>query len=103
MRLLPAVILLLAAVGATAILYLTAPADRNADDVTVAPAEAWTPRELEVLALIAQGYTNDEIATDLVIALSTVKTHINNIYRKLGVRNRVQAAARARTLELVGS
>jgi LuxR family maltose regulon positive regulatory protein len=56
---------------------------------------------LEVLALIASGCSNDEIAAQLVVSTSTVKTHINNLYRKLGVSNRVQAAAQARRLHLV--
>jgi DNA-binding NarL/FixJ family response regulator len=51
-------------------------------------------RELEVLALIAEGATNAEIAERLVIAVSTVGSHIKSILRKLEVRNRTQAAAR---------
>jgi DNA-binding CsgD family transcriptional regulator len=55
-------------------------------------------RELEVLALLASGRTNAEIARDLFVALGTVKSHVNNIYRKLGAANRAEAAARAREL-----
>jgi LuxR family maltose regulon positive regulatory protein len=58
-------------------------------------------RELEVLHLIAAGLSNREIAERLVVAVSTVKTHINNIYRKLDVSKRTQAVARARELELL--
>lgn len=58
-----------------------------------------TSREEEVLALIAAGYTNKQIAGELVISLGTVKRHISNIYRKLGVRRRTQAVAKARELE----
>jgi LuxR family maltose regulon positive regulatory protein len=58
-----------------------------------------TKREEEVLALIAAGYSNKQIAGELVISLGTVKRHISNIYRKLGVRRRTQAVARARELE----
>jgi predicted ATPase/DNA-binding CsgD family transcriptional regulator len=58
-------------------------------------------RELEVLQLIAGGATNPEIAAALTVALSTVKTHVNNIYGKLGVSHRVQAINRARELNLV--
>jgi LuxR family maltose regulon positive regulatory protein len=58
-------------------------------------------RELEVLALIASGESNQEIASKLFITLATVKTHINNLYRKLGARSRTQAVARAREMNLL--
>jgi LuxR family maltose regulon positive regulatory protein len=58
-------------------------------------------RELAVLRLIAAGRSNREIADTLVIALSTVKTHINNLYGKLGIHSRTQALARARALGLL--
>lgn len=57
-------------------------------------------RELEVLKLIYSGLTNQQIAEQLSVAPSTVKTHINNIYGKLGVKTRVQAVNRARELGL---
>jgi LuxR family maltose regulon positive regulatory protein len=63
--------------------------------------EPLSQRELEVLGLIAAGLSNREIAEELVIAISTVKTHINNIYRKLDVSTRTQAVARAGRLKLV--
>jgi NarL family two-component system response regulator LiaR len=50
-----------------------------------------TPRELEVLALIAEGLNNKEIAQELVISEKTVKNHINNIFSKLHVNDRSQA------------
>lgn len=53
--------------------------------------EALTARELEVLRLMAGGLTNDEIAVRLVLGTGTVKTHVNHIFFKLGVRNRVEA------------
>jgi LuxR family maltose regulon positive regulatory protein len=58
-------------------------------------------RELEVLRLIAQGHSNQEIAGKLVVGLSTVKTHINHLFQKLGVSSRTQAIARARELGLL--
>lgn len=54
--------------------------------------ETLTPREWDVLELIAQGLSNDEIANKLFISLHTVKTHVHNIFRKLGITHRVQAA-----------
>jgi len=55
-------------------------------------------RELEVLALIAAGASNAEIAGKLFVSTSTVKTHVNNLYRKLDARSRTQAVARAREM-----
>jgi LuxR family transcriptional regulator, maltose regulon positive regulatory protein len=63
--------------------------------------EPLSERELEVLQLIANGLTNRQIAENLVIAPSTVKTHINNIYSKLNASRRTQAVAQARNLGLV--
>jgi LuxR family maltose regulon positive regulatory protein len=63
--------------------------------------EPLTDRELDVLRLIAGGLPNREIALELVIAVSTVKTHINHIYSKLDVKNRTQAVSRARALGLL--
>jgi LuxR family maltose regulon positive regulatory protein len=60
-----------------------------------------TERELEVLRLIAAGLSNREIAQELVVAVSTVKTHINHIYGKLDVKSRTQAVAQARALDLL--
>jgi LuxR family maltose regulon positive regulatory protein len=59
-------------------------------------ADPLTGRELEVLRLLAVGRTNQEIADQLVVSLSTVKTHITRIYDKLDAGNRMQAVARAR-------
>jgi DNA-binding CsgD family transcriptional regulator len=58
-------------------------------------------RELEVLNLLASGRTNSEVARDLFLSVGTVKSHTNNIYRKLGARNRAGALARARGLDLL--
>ena len=58
-------------------------------------------RELEVLQMIAEGLTNVEIASKMIIAQSTVKTHINRIYRKLDVDTRTQAVVRARQLKIL--
>jgi len=58
-------------------------------------------RELEVLRLLAAGLTNQQIAQQLVIAVSTVKSHINHIYGKLNVSSRTQAVAQAQTLDIL--
>lgn len=58
-------------------------------------------RELEVLRLIVEGATNKEIAAELVLTVNTVKRHISNIFDKLQVRNRAQAIAQARELNLI--
>jgi LuxR family maltose regulon positive regulatory protein len=63
--------------------------------------EPLTERELEVLHLVAAGWTNQEIADKLVISVRTVKKHVENIHGKLGVRNRTEAGARARELNLL--
>jgi LuxR family transcriptional regulator, maltose regulon positive regulatory protein len=63
--------------------------------------EPLSERELEVLQLVAQGLTNQQIADRLVISIRTVKKHVENIHGKLGVQNRTQAVARARDLGLL--
>ncbi len=63
--------------------------------------EPLSEREIEVLQLIAEGLTNQLIATRLYLSLNTVKAHTRNIYGKLGVNNRTQAGARARALGIL--
>lgn len=70
--------------------------------ITVDPlANPLSPREFDVLRLLATGRSNDAIADTLIVARSTVKWHITQIYRKLGVNGRVQAITRARELRLI--
>jgi DNA-binding NarL/FixJ family response regulator len=64
-------------------------------------AAALTPREHEVLRMISSGLTMRQIATRLNISPRTVETHVAKVYRKLGVRTRVQAVARAASLGLI--
>jgi len=63
--------------------------------------EPLSERETEVLQLLAAGQSNQAIAAELVLSVGTVKAHNSNIYGKLGVRNRTQAVARARELNLL--
>ena len=58
-------------------------------------------RELEILSLLAQGHSNQEIATKLFVSLSTVKTHIQNLFEKLDVKRRIQAVEKAKRLNLI--
>jgi len=55
-----------------------------------------SPRELEVLQLISQGLSNNEIAETLFVSESTIKTHISNLFVKLDVKRRTQAVIRAK-------
>lgn len=71
--------------------------------VSVSLPEPLTPRELEVLPLLAAGCSHRQIAIRLTITPHTARTHIKNIYGKLQVQNRVQAVERARTLNLIPS
>ncbi|GAA2599383.1 response regulator transcription factor [Actinomadura fulvescens] len=57
------------------------------------PGEPLTERELDVVRLVARGRTNEEIAAELYVSLSTVKTHLGSVHRKLSTRNRVEVAA----------
>ncbi len=63
--------------------------------------EPLSEREREVLQLLADGLTNQDVADRLVLSLHTVKAHARNIYAKLGVSNRTQAAARGKALGIL--
>jgi DNA-binding NarL/FixJ family response regulator len=64
----------------------------TASDPSLVAVEPLTPRELDVLRLLAKGMSNDEIATKLVLTRHTVMTHVRNILHKLQLANRTQAA-----------
>lgn len=72
-----------------------------ADTTSRASGLPLTPREREVLALVAQGRTNPQICAELVLSRSTVGTHIEHILAKMGATTRVEAVARAFALDLV--
>ena len=60
-----------------------------------------TRRESEVLALVARGHSNQEIADALVLSVRTVHRHVENVYGRLGIHNRAEAALKAVELGLV--
>jgi LuxR family transcriptional regulator, maltose regulon positive regulatory protein len=91
-------------VSAHYLMKLHAALEQEASDIASPGAvlpEPLSERELEVLVLLAAGKSNRQIASELFVALSTVKTHIKNIYGKLDVRNRTQAVLRAGELGLL--
>jgi DNA-binding NarL/FixJ family response regulator len=71
---------------------LAAFADTGVPEAPAQPIEPLTGREEEILIPVAQGWTNHEIADDLHISISTVKTHLASLMRKLNARNRVEIA-----------
>ena len=81
----------LSAAGAGAPAAGAAPGDDGPGELP----DGLTPREAEVLALIAEGLTNTEIADRLVVSAATVKSHVNHIFAKAGVRDRAQAVVYA--------
>jgi LuxR family maltose regulon positive regulatory protein len=84
--------------GEQIVIFSTLPLLRPPAPLLVEPL---TPRELEVLQLMAAGHSNQEIAQSLVVSIGTVKKHLNNIFGKLEVTSRTQAIVRARDLQLL--
>ena len=80
-------------------IYLQQPASTIADE-TELKRLGLTTREYEVLQLLTQGFTNAEIAEKLFLSLSTIKTHVSNLFVKMGVKNRTQAIEKANRLRI---
>ncbi|MFD0722851.1 LuxR C-terminal-related transcriptional regulator [Streptomyces globosus] len=78
--------------------WVTAGAPRAADGM---PVEELSPREKEVLALVARMMSTEEVAAELQLSANTVKTHMRGIFRKLGVSRRRDAVERARDLHVI--
>jgi NarL family two-component system response regulator LiaR len=70
-------------------------------DLTKVAEIGLTPRELEILELIAQGLSNREIAEKVFVSENTVKTHSSRVFEKLGARRRTQAVQRGKALRLI--
>lgn len=68
---------------------------------TVGPVPALTPREAEVLGLVADGHSNDDVARQIFVTERTVRFHLRNIYAKLGATNRTMAVAVARKAGII--
>jgi DNA-binding CsgD family transcriptional regulator len=76
--------------------------DKNfVPDTSLASQLEISKRELEILGLLAQGHSNQEIAEKLFVSLSTVKTHNQNLFEKLDVKRRIQAVEKAKRLSLI--
>jgi DNA-binding CsgD family transcriptional regulator len=84
-----------------------APADWSEDQLDAIPGDGWdgnvslTPREIEVLALAADGRSGPELAHELVLSPATINTHFKNIYEKLNVGNRAAAVAKTMRLGMI--
>lgn len=76
-------------------------ADTFAPDTASAAQPELSKRELEILELLAQGHSNQEIAEKLFVSLSTVKSHNQNLFQKLDVKRRTQAVEKAKRLHLI--
>jgi DNA-binding CsgD family transcriptional regulator len=77
------------------------PFEKRRQEIEQLPIAPFSERELQVLRLISSGASSKEIAQQLVIALSTVKTYVKDIYRKLEVHTRAQAVAKAAQLNIL--
>ncbi len=70
-------------------------------NIPISTMESLTPREIDILKMIAYGYSNNKIAEKLLISINTVKFYNKNLFAKLDVKNRVQAGIKARKLKMI--
>jgi PAS domain S-box-containing protein len=70
--------------------------EQRADDKPTAPQPHLTPRQVEVLRLLEQGWSNKQIAAELHLSTATVKNHMRHLFQALGVNSRLEAVAAAR-------
>jgi DNA-binding CsgD family transcriptional regulator len=75
--------------------------NRNVPDTALISQMELSKRELKILTLLAQGHSNQEIAATIFVSLSTVKSHLQNIFEKLAVKRRTQAVEKAKRLNLI--
>ncbi|MEP6750321.1 MAG: LuxR C-terminal-related transcriptional regulator [Bacteroidota bacterium] len=80
--------------------YITRNENFMLDTAVVSQLEL-SKRELQILSLLAEGHSNQEIAAKLFVSLSTVKTHNQNLFEKLDVKRRIQAVEKAKRLHLI--
>jgi len=78
------------------------PAEPSTVNTRALEALGFSTREIEVLALLSEGYSNSELADRLHVSVNTIKTHLKNIYEKLEVSQRGHAIRKARELRLLG-
>ena len=83
------------------VITVTKPAETEPNPQIIAKL-GLSARELEVLQLMAEGLSNQEIAARLYVSLNTIKTHTSRIFEKLDARRRTQAVEKARRLGLIG-
>jgi DNA-binding CsgD family transcriptional regulator len=81
-------------------IYINSPAAFTVDQKALA-LTGLSNREMEVLQLLAKGYSNKAIAEQLYVSLNTIKTHCSNIFEKLEVKSRLQAIEKAKNLHLI--
>lgn len=70
-------------------------------EIVSLPELGLSQREMEVLELMSQGFTNQQIADKLFLSIHTIKTHGSNLFMKLDVKNRTQALIKAKELEIL--